>query len=266
MKTRIISAIVMIAVLLPILLLGGWYFKILVMVLGVGAMYELMKVRSNDKKIPVLLKVFAYLFIVAFLYFSTDFYNPGYTLDYRIFVALFLLLLIPIVFINDTKKYNISDALYLIGGCLFLSVSFNTFILIRNVDLVYLVYILLITIMTDTFAYVTGFLVGKHKLCEKISPNKTIEGSVGGSLIGTIIGTLFYLYVINGNINILLIVAVTLLFSVIGQIGDLLFSSIKRYYNVKDFSNLIPGHGGILDRCDSIIFVVITYIFFMNIL
>ena len=94
MKTRIISAIVMIAVLLPILLLGGWYFKILVMVLGVGAMYELMKVRSNDKKIPVLLKVFAYLFIVAFLYFSTDFYNPGYTLDYRIFVALFLLFLI----------------------------------------------------------------------------------------------------------------------------------------------------------------------------
>lgn len=266
MKTRIISAIVMIACLVPLLILGGWPFKVLIMVLGVLGMYELMKVRSEEKNIPLLLRIFAYLFVILFLYLSTDFYNPGYTLDYRIFAILFLLFLVPIVFINDTKKYNINDALYLIGGCLFLSFAFNTFILIRSVDLVYMIYILLITIMTDTFAYFTGYFIGKHKLCEKISPNKTIEGAVGGSLIGTVIATLFYIYVINNGANILVVIGVTLLFSIIGQIGDLLFSSIKRYYKVKDFSNLIPGHGGILDRVDSLIFVIITYIFFMNIL
>ena len=266
MKKRIISAIVMILLVVPILILGGLPFKIFAMVLGVLGMYELMKVRGNEKEIPLILRIFAYIFVVVFLYFSTDFYNPGYTLDYRIFVALFLLFLVPIVFINNTNKYNISDALYLIGGCLFLSVSFNTFILIRNVDLVYIIYIALITTMTDTFAFFTGYFVGKHKLCEKISPNKTIEGSVGGSLVGTIIGTLFYVYVINGDANILMIGLITLLFTIVGQIGDLLFSSIKRYYKVKDFSNLIPGHGGILDRLDSLIFVVLTYIFFMSII
>ena len=120
--------------------------------------------------------------------------------------------------------------------------------------------------MTDSFAYFTGSFIGKHKLCEKISPKKTWEGAIGGSVVGTIISTFFYLFVINSSANLFLVFGITLLLTIIGQIGDLFFSSIKRHYKIKDFSNLIPGHGGVLDRFDSIIFVVLTFILFMNIL
>jgi phosphatidate cytidylyltransferase len=139
-------------------------------------------------------------------------------------------------------------------------------ILISDSNINYLIYLVLITTITDSFAYFTGYLIGQHKLCEKISPNKTIEGAIGGVLIGTIIPTLFYLYLIDSNINILLIVVITFVLSIIGQLGDLFFSSVKRHYNIKDFSNLIPGHGGILDRLDSLIFVVITFVLFIGVL
>ena len=152
------------------------------------------------------------------------------------------------------------------SSTLFLAISFNTFILIENMGVVYIIYIALITVMTDTFAYAGGSLIGRHKLCPKISPNKTVEGAVIGSLVGTIIPVMFYSLIITTNENILVVVLITLLLSVIGQLGDLVFSSIKRYYKVKDYSNIIPGHGGILDRLDSLIFVALTFILFMNIL
>ena len=125
---------------------------------------------------------------------------------------------------------------------------------------------LLITILTDTFAYIGGRLFGRHKLIERISPNKTIEGSIIGSLIGTIVPTIFYIYMISPGSNIIKIVLITLVLSIVGQFGDLVFSSIKRHYKIKDFSNIMPGHGGVLDRLDSIIFVLIGYVILMNIL
>ena len=174
--------------------------------------------------------------------------------------------LLPLVLINNNEKYNIKDALYLMASTLFLSISFNTFILIENMGVVYIIYLALITIITDTFAYVGGNLIGRHKLCPKISPNKTVEGALIGSLVGTIISVMFYSLIITTNENILVVVLITLLFTIIGQFGDLVFSSIKRYYKVKDYSNIIPGHGGILDRLDSLIFVALTFILFINIL
>ena len=139
-------------------------------------------------------------------------------------------------------------------------------ITIRDNSFATVIYLLLITIMTDTFALFTGMLIGKHKLCEKISPKKTIEGSIGGSLVGTIVPVLFYIFIIDANANIFLLIFITLCLSIIGQIGDLFFSSIKRHYGMKDFSKLIPGHGGVLDRLDSFIFVVLTYLILMNFL
>ena len=130
----------------------------------------------------------------------------------------------------------------------------------------YLLYLLLITTMTDTFALLSGMLVGKHKLCPNISPNKTIEGAVGGSIMGTIIASAFYFTVINSSISLVFLIFITCLFTIIGQVGDLVFSSIKRYYDVKDFSNLIPGHGGILDRFDSLIFVTLAFIIIVGLI
>ena len=181
-------------------------------------------------------------------------------------IGIFLLYFIPVVFIDDTEKYSITDALYVLGCTLFLGVAYNSFIIISNSSINYLVYVVLITVITDTFAYFTGYFIGTHKMCEKISPKKTWEGAFGGSIVGTIVPALFYLYMINPNINIYLLLGTTLVLSIIGQIGDLFFSSIKRHYKIKDFSNLIPGHGGILDRLDSIIFVSLAFILCINFL
>jgi phosphatidate cytidylyltransferase len=120
--------------------------------------------------------------------------------------------------------------------------------------------------MSDTFAYLTGILIGKTKLIESISPKKTWEGTIGGTVLGVFISSMFYITVIKPDINIYQIIFITTFLSILGQFGDLFFSDIKRYYNKKDFSNLIPGHGGILDRMDSIIFVLLGVMFFITIL
>ena len=123
--------------------------------------------------------------------------------------------------------------------------------------------LILITILTDTFALFGGKLVGKHKFTS-ISPNKTIEGCIIGSLISTFVVTMYYINLINVNTNILIVICLILFLSVVGQVGDLFFSAIKRENKVKDFSNLIPGHGGILDRLDSIIFVMFAFIIIIS--
>lgn len=266
MKQRIISAIIMIVIVVPILIMGGLPFKVFSIVLAALGMYEFMKVRETEKKFPIYMKILAYIAVVLMIALGNTYYTTPNNISYKIPVILLLIFLSPIVLINNEKKYNISDAFYLLGGVTFIALAFNTFLLVGNMDLKYILYLVLITVMTDTFAYFGGYLIGKHKLCPTISPNKTIEGAVVGSLVGVMISTLFYLFVINNDINIIMLIGITLLLSLIGQLGDLLFSSIKRHYKVKDFSNLIPGHGGILDRLDSIIFVILTYILFMNIL
>lgn len=265
MKTRVISAIVMLAIVIPLIFVGGLPFKILAVILSIAAMYEITNVRKKSESIPLLLRIISYLFVGVIVYMSND-YATTYNIDYKIFALLFGTFFLPVVFINNNDKYNISDALYLLGSILFIGVAFNTFVIVRNIDMYHIIYLALITIFTDMFAMFGGKLIGKHKLCEKISPNKTIEGSIIGSIVGMIVASLFYLYIIDPTANIMVVLLITLLFSIIGQLGDLFFSSIKRNYGVKDFSNLIPGHGGILDRLDSLLFVMITYMLFINIL
>ena len=265
MKARIISAITMIFIAVPLLLYGGLPFKIFVTILGGLSLFELFGVREKEKKFPMILKILL-LIIFCLIVFFGNVNTESIHMDYKFLILLFDVLFLPVVFINDNSKYNISDALFLIGSVVFLGTVFNLITIIREKDLLYFIYLLLITIFTDTFALLCGKFMGKHKLCEKISPNKTIEGAVGGSILGTIIAIIFYVLVINYNANILILIVTTLLLSIIGQIGDLFFSSIKRTYNVKDYSNLIPGHGGILDRFDSFIFVVMLYTLFINIL
>jgi len=122
-----------------------------------------------------------------------------------------------------------------------------------------LLYIAIITILSDVFAYLFGSKFGKRHFT-KISPNKTIEGSVAGLIIGTIGGVLFYIYMIDSSVNIIYIIGLTILLNIFGMVGDLIFSKIKRDNNIKDFSNLIPGHGGILDRLDSLIIASLVYL------
>ena len=266
MKMRIISAIVMIAVFVPILLIGELPFAILMGILGMCGFYELVRVRETKKKFPFWLKVLGYFLVFAFSMYNIDSIEFTYKFDYRVMALIIFLFTSPMVFINDTKKYNLNDALFLTGLILFLGLSFNLIVITRNLDLNYVLYLLLITTITDTFALISGMLVGKHKLCPDISPKKTIEGLVGGVLMGTFVATAFYYTVISSSVSLVVLISITLLLCLVGQLGDLVFSSIKRYYGVKDFSNLIPGHGGILDRLDSLIFVTLAFIIFKGII
>lgn len=264
MKKRIIGAIIILAVFVPILIKGDIYFAGLSLILGLLGFKELYDIRYKEKKLPLLLEILAFLcvgFLIINNYNSNEFTQ---VLDCRVLSLFMLTFLLPIVIISDFKKYNLEDALYLLGSAIFLGLSFNLIILVRNYSLLYILYFFIITTMTDTFALFTGMLVGKHKLSPKISPNKTIEGSIGGTLMGTFIACIFYLTAIDSGANMFNLIAVTTILSIIGQIGDLVFSAIKRVYGKKDFSNLIPGHGGVLDRFDSIIFVIIAAILFLG--
>ena len=257
MKTRVISAIIMVLLFVPLLILGDIPFTILMAFLGMLALKELLDL---EEKIPKFIKFISYFFGLFLILYNYRDLNFIQILDYRIIGSLFLLATLSIVINGDLKKYNYKDALWLVIVVLMIGILFNNLIHLRNISIYVVIYIFLIATMTDTFALFSGKFFGKHKLSPNISPNKTIEGSIGGSLFGTIISSLFYLFFIDKSVNILLLITITFILTIIGQLGDLFFSSIKRHYKVKDFSNLIPGHGGILDRLDSILFVSYGYL------
>lgn len=266
MKKRIISAIILIAIILPLIIIGDLPFTIFMAVFGVCGLYELIGVREKKNKLPMALKLLGYLMVVFITFCNTDAIEFTSVFDYRLVAFLLVLFLIPMVFIDDQKKYSIEDALYLVGSILFIGLSANLIVITRNYDIKYIIYLFLVTIFSDTFALVTGLLVGQNKLCPNISPKKTIEGLIGGVLMGTFVAVAFYHTVINPQLPLVIITLITMLLSIVSQLGDLVFSSIKRYYDVKDFSNIIPGHGGVLDRFDSLVFVVFVFVMFIGIL
>lgn len=164
-----------------------------------------------------------------------------------------------IYLILKSEKINIMDVLITIFGMLYIVLFLNvlTKITAMNNGNLLIWYVFIPAWITDVCALYTGKTIGKHHFT-KISPNKTIEGCIGGT-IGAILVTLLYTILFNQivdyKINYIVIGIAAFVLSIIGQIGDLAASSIKRYVGEKDFSNLIPGHGGMLDRIDSIIFI-----------
>ena len=266
MTKRVISAVLMVAVFVPFLIIGGMPFTVLLTLLAVLGLYELLHIRESKKEFPRIMKIIAYLMVIFFTTLNASSTDFSYNISYRVVSIILFTFVIPMVFINNTKRYNLNDALFLVGSILFVGLSFNLLLVTRNISITYIIYLFLITTITDTFALFTGMLVGKHKLAPEISPKKTVEGAIGGSLMGTIVASAFYITVINPSTSLVLVIVLTMLLSIIGQVGDLAFSSIKRYYGKKDFSDLIPGHGGILDRFDSIVFVTMAFVVIFGII
>jgi len=267
MKKRVISAIFIVLIFVPILLLGGVTFAIFMTALSLLGLYEFIHIREKKKDFPLIVKLFAYILVLAFSFMNYNQNVFSYTIDYHTIAFMLFAFLLPLLLFNQKKDvYDINDALYLIGAVLFMELAFSLMILIRNYDLNYLIYLLLITVFSDTFAYLTGRYIGKTPFAPTISPKKTVEGFVGGILMGTFVGTVFYFEVINPSISLVLLIFVTLFLAIVGQLGDLVFSSVKRTFQVKDYSELIPGHGGILDRLDSLVFVVLAFILVLGIL
>ena len=264
MKKRIISAIIAFMIFIPIFFIGGLTFNIAFYILTLIGLREFMKSREKTHKYPDFIRLIAYL-MISFIYFENTL-NNSISFNHIVITGTFLTLLFPVVLYHNEKKYNIEDAFYLVGGVLFIGFSMSLFSTYRNMGLDLILFLFLITIITDSYAYFIGRLIGKNKLLEVISPNKTWEGTIGGSLVGTFVCTVYYITVINTNSSISVVTLIVLFLSLVGQFGDLFFSAIKRRYNIKDFSNIMPGHGGVLDRLDSILFVLLAFTFFLNIL
>ena len=205
---------------------------------------------------PIIVKVIDKINLDSF------FFTPIPTLAIMFIVYMSLMVLIP--------KFNVSEVGGLFIASIYVSVCVSAFTVLYMMGLRIVGYILLICVFTDIFALVFGRKFGKHKMAPVTSPKKTWEGSIGGTITALVVGTTFLVtYTIvsdNGflrvdsyedlNLALKIIIAIimTLMLSICSQIGDLLASKLKRAYGIKDYSNIFPGHGGILDRFDSTFF------------
>lgn len=259
MKKRVISAAIMIAIIVPLVIIGKVPFIILVGLVAVLAYKEL----SDLYNFPLVVKLLGAIGLLSLVYNNFDANNIHLGLNYSVINILLLLMLTPIVVYQVKNKYTTEDAFKYFGFIVLLGIGLNYFILIRNYDIKYFWLMVLTPIITDTFAYVGGSLIGKHKVT-KLSPNKSWEGYIVGSLMGTFMMSMYYTTFISSNVNIMMLTLIIFLMTVVGQVGDLFFSAIKREHGIKDFSNLIPGHGGVMDRLDSLIFVSLVFMIFID--
>ncbi len=266
MKKRVLSAAVLIAIFIPLILIGGLPFKIGVGLVSILTYKEVIDLKKHNKDLPSIIKVLGVISLLLLIYLTHNEYILELGLSFKAIGILIILLLGPVIFYGSSDKYTSSDAFYMIGWTLLFGVFFNLLIFLVDYNVLYLIFLLLITVLNDTFALIFGKLIGKHKLIVNVSPGKTWEGSICGAILGTFVAVMFYLNLINPNASIIPLSLMVLALSIIGQIGDLVFSKIKREAKIKDFSKLIPGHGGLLDRFDSLIFVVIAFLIMFTIL
>lgn len=250
MKKRTFSAIILMMILIGSIFLGYKTFGIVMLLCSILGYRELFLIKYEKSKNKLdIVRLMGYFSLILLVL-----NNIFFELDNQILIILPLLMLsIPILFYNDSNVYNINDAFFVIGSIFFLGFGFHNIIYMAKMDIYKCVLIFLIAFITDTYAYIGGCLIGKHKLTN-ISPKKTIEGSIIGTIMGTLIGSVYYNLAIGG-VNVMGIIIICFLLTILSEVGDLVMSSIKRYFNKKDYSNLIPGHGGILDRFDSVLFV-----------
>lgn len=258
MGRKVFSALIMLLIFIPIMYFGGVLFNCFIYIIGLLELHEFLSIRDRKKNLPVFIKVLS--FIVFSILMCA---NVSYVLsiDFKFLTCCFSLFLISTI-IYKSDIYSVNDAFSMIGVVLLLGISNSIIIHVRNISMNISVYLFLIGIICDVCAYIIGSLFGRTKLCD-ISPCKTIEGMISGVILGTFIPVYYYLSFINSS-NIIYIIFMTLFLCIIGVIGDLCFSGIKRYFVVKDFSNLIPGHGGVLDRFDSIIFIMMGFMLFLQ--
>ncbi len=242
MKTRIITAICILAIVIPSLLFGGVFLSLLVgFIVAMGGL-EWMNLNAKEHKIPMILQVIAIVFCVASIIFS----------QYQtLILAIALLLFLSIPVFNE--QFHAKDSFNIMSYLLMFHIIATAFLTIHQMNPNLIWFMIIATYGCDTGAYFSGRFFGKHKLNERISPKKTIEGSIGGCILGTVLASAFGMFTLS-TYHVAFLVIASFLMTIFGQIGDLAFSAIKRNFNIKDYSNLLPGHGGVLDRIDSLVF------------
>lgn len=263
MKTRIISAIIAIPLLLFFIIYGGLPLRAVTTVLSLIGMYELYKAVSGKIKSVhlvgfILEIIYAVSIILVFDESCAENAVGGAMLLFPFLGAIFIIMMIVIltILVIDHRNTNINDASITVFGFFYVGAILSLICFIRDLGMFYVWLPFIYAFGSDTGAYFTGSLIGKHKLTPELSPKKTVEGSVGGVLTAVII-TVIYSFLFNkftgGNYSYIYCGA-AVVGAILSQIGDLAASSIKRYTGIKDYGKLMPGHGGVLDRFDSVIF------------
>ncbi len=272
MKTRVMSGAVLVVLLVLTLVTGGLItggVLLLVSIIGYRELSFALGVRGEDEKtnLPELLGLVA----VCAHYLVMMTIGSNMTLFVAVIMGLFVAE--AAAFVLKYPEYKSHQLIGSVFSFIYAPMMLSFIYLLRMFPTgKYLAWLPFIAWICDTFAYFTGVAFGKHKLCPILSPKKTIEGAVGGVVGSVLAGVLFgYVYATYADPGmdvkkaIISFAVITLVAGIISQIGDLIASGIKREHGIKDYGNLIPGHGGIMDRFDSVIFIT-PAIYFLSLL
>ena len=249
MKNRLIGGTIVGIITLIALFAGGIVSALILAIASVIGIREIMKVYSLDKSPFALLNYLGTVLLYGCIYVDkTEFLFP---------LILGVLLISLTIYVCAFPKYKDVDVMKSFFGFIYAGVLLSYVLRIRTMEAGMLLafFVLISSWINDIFAYFVGSAIGKHKFSPKVSPNKSVEGFIGGvagaGFIGFLYGVVFKEYIPFTGIHCAIIAA---LGAIPAVIGDLAASAIKRDNGIKDYSNLIPGHGGILDRIDSILF------------
>lgn len=259
-KTRLLSGIILVILALILIISGGNILLGSLLVISLIGMFELYRILQIEKSAAGAVGYAAVIVFYANLWKS-------FLSDSMLFV-MGLLVCLMFVYVFTYPKYKTEQILAAFFGVFYVAVMlsciYQTRMLEKGAYIVWLIF--LCSWGCDTCAYCVGVLIGKHKMSPKLSPKKSVEGAVGG-VIGSMLLTLLYVWVFKEQMHaeaeeIMILPAISGVGALISMVGDLAASAVKRNYNRKDYGNLIPGHGGILDRFDSVIFTapVIYYL------
>lgn len=264
-EKRIISSVIYFALLLSVLVLNNALVDTLVVVIvSVISMHEYIRAFRSVGYHPIPWVGYLGCLSICLLGAPIDFATKMLILRIGI-PALVIMAFIYIIIKN--LKVTVIDVALTVFSLVYVPFMFSFIKLILSMPngRIYIWLVILGAFMSDIFAYIIGSKLGKHKLCPSISPKKSVEGSVAG-VIGVVISYVIFTVVVNQffhmDLNIFIMILMGVVTAIVGQFGDLSASSIKRYCGVKDFGSIMPGHGGMLDRCDSILFVApVVYMF-----
>lgn len=254
MKERVVFGALALAIFVPFLWFGGVAFQLLVGILAMIGVSEIVKMKGYE--VFSFEGLFAMLgaFVLAV---PMDHYLTFLPIDASLSAYTILVFFILAGTVLNFGKYSFDDAMFPIASSFYVGIGFQNLINARIAGLDKVLLALFIVWATDIGAYMVGRSYGKHKLLPSVSPNKTIEGSLGGMVSAVVVAIIFMLLkpTVYAPYNFLVMIVLVLIFSIFAQFGDLVESALKRYYGVKDSGKMIPGHGGVLDRFDSMIFV-----------
>lgn len=271
MLKRVITSIVATAVFIPFLIFSNtWFFPAAIALCSFIGCYEMLTCIGKNKNvffaIPISLLAAFFPLAVRYCYVNGIAFNE--LLKLSLSVALIAALYVFAIAVFNNKKTTVTDASLIYMSCLYITAAFSAIIYLHDyIQLGNMIYLLtfICAWTTDIFAYFTGRFLGRHKLIESVSPKKTIEGAVGGIVFCVIAIIVFGIVVenISGEFkaNYLVLSISGIFISIVSQIGDLVMSVIKRNYGIKDYGKIFPGHGGILDRFDSVLAVSIMLAF-----